>query len=78
MTEEEKRIENNREEGMEKIRLKAKEQEPVKLRKELIREVVKRLKGRKAADCEGWSNELIIEGREEIIQSLTVLFIEIL
>jgi len=52
LIEEEKKIENNREEGMEKIRLTDKEQEPVKLRMELIREVVKRLTGRKAADCE--------------------------
>ena len=45
---------------------------------EMVRRVVKSLKKRKSGDIEGWKNEMIIEGGEEMVKTMTGLFNKIL
>ena len=77
LSEDEQKIENNIWQCIEKIKKVATKQEPLNIEEELIRKVVKKLKRRKASDSEGWRNELIVEGGNEMIKSLTILFNEI-
>ena len=43
-----------------------------------IRKTIKGLKNRKACDSAGWCNEMLIEGGEEMMKSLNILFNKIL
>lgn len=62
------------EKKMEQVKGKAKDQKPMIISKKVIRKVVSKLKRKKAGDLEGWNNEMIMEGGEEIIKSLEILF----
>ena len=59
---------------MEEIERKAKEQSPMEITSSTIKAVIKKLKKKKAGDLEGWTNEMIIEGGDEMIKSLEILF----
>ena len=49
-------------------------QEPVKIQQKTIEKVMKTLKRGKSADSEGWKNEMILEGKKEMVQSLQIIF----
>ena len=53
-------------------------QEARQLSNEQITKAMKRLKKKKAKDKDGWYNELLLEGGEEMITSLRMMFNEIL
>ena len=67
-----------KEKEMELMKERAKKQEPMELTEMEIRKTIKGLKRRKACDSEGWCNEILIEGGEEMVKSLNVLFNKIL
>lgn len=61
----------------EKIRTEARNQEPMEISEEDVRKSIKKLKKKKAGDRDGWRNEMIIEGGEEMVKSLCKIFKEI-
>ena len=75
-TNEKTKLEENKEtvqkveEKFNKIMKKASEQEPIDVEREVIEKVVTGLKKKKARDVEGWNNEMMIYGGEEMILSL--------
>ena len=58
--------------------MRAKDQEPLKFEDEDIKKGIKLLKRRKAADCQGWKNEMIIHGGREMERSIKKMFNRIL
>ena len=58
------------EEKFNKIMEEAEKQAPSKTNRETVAEVIKSLKKNKAPDKEGWKNEMLIDGGEEIIDSI--------
>ena len=77
-SEECKRAERKVEEKINNIRNIAKTQDPLKVTPEEVRKVVNELKRKKAPDTEGFRNEYVKGGGEEMIVSLVVLFNAIL
>ena len=57
---------------------KGEQQEPIQVTKQEIKRVVRKLKNRKAGDMEGWSNELLKEGGDDMIEALREIFNTIL
>ena len=53
-------------------------QEKLVVTEEEVRQVIKKLKKKKAGDHEGWKNELIVAGGCEMVKSLAVLFNKLL
>ena len=47
--------------------------EPVRTTKEKVRDIVVKLDQKKAGDCDDWNNEIIVQGGEEIVKSLTAI-----
>ena len=68
--EENKEIVQKVEDKFNKIMKKASEQEPIQVDRDVIEKVVTGLKKKKARDVEGWNNEMMIHGGEEMILSL--------
>ena len=60
--------------NMENVRMRGISQEPIQIEGGDIEKVIKTLKRKKAGDQEGWINEMIIEGGEEMVKSLRILF----
>ena len=58
------------------IEIIAENQEPLEITKDLVEIAIKKLKRRKAADEEKWTNEMILEG-DEMVNSITYMFREI-
>ena len=52
-------------------------QEPLEITKDLVEIAIKKLKRKKAADEEKWKNEMILEGGDEMVNSITYMFREI-
>ena len=63
---------------VEGIMERAKQQGAMRVTTEVVRKVVRNLKKRKAGDIEGWKNEMISGGGEEMVKTLTGLFNKIL
>ena len=59
------------------IEIIAENQEPLEITKDLVEIAIKILKRRKAADEEKWTNEMILEGGDEMVNSITYMFREI-
>ena len=59
------------------IEIIAENQEPLEITKDLVEIAIKKLKRRKAADEEKWTNEMILEGGDELVNSITYMFREI-
>ena len=59
------------------IEIIAENQEPLEITKDLVEIASKKLKRRKAADEEKWTNEIILEGGDEMVNSITYMFREI-
>ena len=55
----------------------AENQEPLDITKYLVERAIKKLKRKKAADKEKWTNEIIFEGGNEMVSSITYMFREI-
>ena len=76
--EEDMKIKEAVERKVEGIMKQAEKQEAMTVSEEMVRRVVKSLKKRKSGDIEGWKNEMIIEGGEEMMKTMTGLFNKIL
>ena len=61
-----------------KMKEMGEQQEPIQVTKQEIKRVVRKLKNRKAGDMEGWSNELLKEGGDDMIEALREIFNTIL
>ena len=48
-------------------------QEPLEITKDLVEIAIKKLKRKKAADEEKWTNEMIVEGGDEMVNSITYM-----
>ena len=59
------------EEKFRKIMEEGEKQEPKKTDMEMVQQIVKGLKRGKARDCQDWSYEMIVDGGEEMIRSIT-------
>ena len=59
------------EEKFRKIMEQGMKQEPKKTQIEMVQQIVKELKRGKARDCQDWNNEMIIDGGEEMLRSIT-------
>ena len=59
------------------IEIIAENQEPLEITKDLVEIAIKNLKRKKAADEEKWTNEMIVEGGDEMVNSITYMFREI-
>ena len=55
----------------------AENQEPLEITKDLVEIAIKKLKWKKAADEEKWTNEMILELGDEMVNSITYMFREI-
>lgn len=77
-TEEGRETEKEIHKKLEKIWENAKDQKALVIKEEDVKKVVKGLKKRKAGDTQGWQNEMITEGGEEMLKSLTLMFNRIL
>ena len=73
-TEEEKEAEENVEEKFQTIMNKADHQQPMKVRTDDIENEIKKLKNKKAGDKEGWTNEMLKNGGEEMERSIGKMF----
>ena len=67
-------VKNEIEEKVKRIQERAKNQIPMKIEIDEIRKTARNLKNRKAGDSEGWKNETIKYGGEEMIKSLSFLY----
>ncbi len=56
------------------IKMIADMQRPVEITEEHIRNTIKTLKRKKASDIQKWTNEMILEGGEEMLKSVTLMF----
>ena len=63
---------------IEDIEKEGSKQKPKEIQRETIEKVIKTLKRGKSEDSEGWKNEMIIEGKEEMVDSLQVMFNKIM
>ena len=70
----EERVKNK----MKEIEVKARTQDSLYITQEEIKKVVNKLKRKKAPDREGWKNETVINGGKEMIESLYMMFNEIM
>ena len=77
VSEREKEAEREVNETFGTIEIIAKTQETMVIDKELVRKVIAKLKRRKAGDTQGWTNEIILEGGEEMVTSVTLMMNEI-
>ena len=59
------------------IEIIAENQEPLEITKDLVEIAIKTLKRRKAADEEKWTNVMILERGDEMVNSITYIFREI-
>ena len=59
------------------IEIIAENQEPLEITKDLVEIAIKKLKRKKAADEEKLTNEMILEGGDEMVNSITYMFREI-
>ena len=59
------------------IEIIAENQEPLEITKDLLEIAIKKLKRKKAADEVKWTNEMILEGGDEMVNSITYMFSEI-
>ena len=59
------------------IEIMAEKQETLAITKDLVEIAIKKLKRKKAADEEKWTNEMILEGGDEMVNSMTYMFREI-
>ena len=50
------------------------QQDPIVIKEEHLQKVLKKLKRRKAGDRQEWTNELILEGGEEMNKSIQLMF----
>ena len=55
------------------IEIIAENQEPLEITKDLVEIAIKKLKRKKAADEEKWTNEMILEGGDEMVNSITYM-----
>ena len=67
VSEREKEAEREVNETFGTIEIIAKTQETMVIDKELVRKVIAKLKRRKTGDTLGWTNEIILEGGEEMV-----------
>jgi hypothetical protein len=56
----------------------AETQEPIQVTDEEVQPILKHLKKRKASDKEGWRNEMLIEGGDEMVKSVRMMTNQIL
>ena len=77
VSEREKEAEREVNETFGTIEIIAKTQETIIIDEELVRKVIAKLKRRKAGDTQGWTNEIILEGGEEMVKSVTLMINEI-
>ena len=77
VSEREKEAEREVNETFGTIEIIAKTQETMVIDKELVRKVIAKLKRRKTGDTLGWTNEIILEGGEEMVTSVTLMMNEI-
>ena len=77
-TDEEVAIEKNIIKKIDNIKEKARKQDTLQFNQEEIRKTIKGLKLRKAADGEGWRNEMIKNGGKEMEKSIVKMFNKIL
>ena len=73
-TKEEKEAELKVNKKIEEIKERAKTQTPIKIEIKDVAEVVRKLKNRKAGDEEGWRNEMIKAGGQDMVEALTKIF----
>ena len=59
------------------IEIIAENQEPLEITKDLVEITIKKLKRKKASDEEKLTNEIILEGGDEMVNSITYMFREI-
>ena len=59
------------EEKFRQIMEEAKKQEPKKTERDMVQQIIKELKRGKARDCQDWNYEMIKDGGEEMVQSIT-------
>ena len=62
---------------MKTVRENAAKQKPMRITKTDIQTAVKKLKKKKATDVEGWKNEMVMEGGEEMKESIRRMFNQI-
>ena len=76
-TQKEKLAEDNVNKLFRLIEIIAENQEPLEITKDLEEIAIKKLKRKKAADEEKWTNEMIVEGGDEMVNSITYMLREI-
>lgn len=76
-TTEEKEQEKRVTDKLKTILADAEHQAPLKIEEKEVKNAIKKLKRNKARDREGWNNEMILEGGEEMVKSLTAIFNEV-
>ena len=59
------------------IEIIAENQEPLEITKDLVEIAINKLKWKKSADEEKWTHEMILEGGDEMVNSITYMFREI-
>lgn len=72
-TEEEKRNEERINNKLERIIEEGRKQKPIIYTWEEVKKITTKLKRKKAKDSRGWNNEMIIEGGEEMVKSITTM-----
>lgn len=73
-TEEEKKNEKRVEVKLEDIIKEGQKQEPLLYTEKEIKKIINTLKRKKAQDSMGWKNEMIMDGGEEMVKSITIMF----
>ncbi len=76
-TQEEEQAEEQVNNIFESIRAIAEKQLPIEISQDIVMHAIKNLKRKKASDNQGWTNEMIIDGGEEMVISITRMFNEI-
>ena len=72
--ENEKRAEEEVEKTFTMIESVAETQEGMIVEEETVRKVIAKLKRGKAGDTQGWTNEMLMEGGDEMVKSVTLMF----
>ena len=72
--ENEKRAEEKVEKTFTMIESVAETQEGMTVEEETVRKVIAKLKRGKAGDTRGWTNEMLMEGGDEMVKSVTLMF----
>ena len=78
ITEEEKEKEKEINTVFEKIMEVAETQKPIQVTDEEVKPILSHLKKKKAKDKEGWRNEMLIEGGDEMVKSIRMMANQIL